>query len=94
MKLLIILGIFVAVMAFLAFLPSLLSLVLDPFNSSRVKAYCERIGCTDIEIKAWPNHYGVKFKNNGIKHYAKCRVIGLKIKWVGKNPEEILSNAG
>jgi hypothetical protein len=94
MKLLIILSIFVAVMAFLAFLPSLLSLILDPINISRVKSYCEAIGCTDIEIKPWPNHYGVKFKNNGKKHYAKCRVVGPKIRWVGKSPEEILSNAG
>jgi uncharacterized membrane protein YdfJ with MMPL/SSD domain len=94
MKLLIIFGVFVAVMAFLTFLPSLLSLVLDPLNISRVKSHCEKLGCTNIEIKAWPNHYGVKFKINDIKHSTKCRVIGLKIKWVGKSPEEIISNAG
>ena len=75
-------------MAFLAFLPFLLSLVLDPFNISKVKSYCETVGYTDIEIKVWPNHYGVKFKNNGKKHYVKCRVIGLKIKRVGKSAEK------
>ena len=81
-------GVFVGIMAALAFLPAVLGRILDPINIRRVKAHCEAAGCSGIEIKAWPNHYGVSFQKNGAKHYAKCRVVGRSIKWKGKSPHE------
>lgn len=88
MRFLIGLGIFVGIMLLLAFLPTLLGWILDPWNTRRIKAYCETVGVTVLEIKPFPNHYGVSFEKNGKKEYAKCSVVGAKIKWKGKAPEE------
>lgn len=88
MRILIGLGIFVGIMVFLAFLPTMLGWVLDPLNSRRIRSHCEAVGVAVLEIKPFPNHYGVSFETNGKKEYAKCRVVGRSIKWKGKAPEE------
>lgn len=80
-------GIFVGIMAVLAMVPFALGRVLDPLNMWRIRMRCEAAGFTVVEIKAWPNHYGVSYQKEGKQHYAKCRVVGRNIKWQGKIPE-------
>jgi len=79
-------GIFAGIMVVLMVVPAILGRILDPLNMRCIKNRCETAGFTAIEIKAWPNHYGVSFQSGGQKHYAKCRVVGRKIKWQGKVP--------
>ena len=82
-------GIFFGLMVILAAVPSLLARVLDPINIKHIKTFCTEAGCTDIEVKAWPNHYGVTFRKNGTRHYVKCNVVGRTIKWKDLDPGEV-----
>jgi len=79
-------GVFVTL---LMFMPQVLSGVLDPINVKRIRSYCEGVGVTDVRIELFPNHYGVHFRKNDRKHYARCRVAWGKIKWKGPSPGEI-----
>ena len=83
------LGGFIAVMAILAFIPSALALILDPINKTKINAECKKACCEVTEIKAWPNHYGVKVQKNNEEHYLKCRVSFKGITWKGKSPESL-----
>jgi hypothetical protein len=78
-----------ACLAFMVFLPAVLAKFLDPLNANRIRAYCDSIGVTDVEVKPFPNHYGVHFRKNERKHYAKCTVARGKIKWKGPSPAEV-----
>lgn len=75
--------------ALVVFLPALLAKVLDPLNANRIRKYCAGVGVTNVEVKPFPNHYGVHFTKNDRKHYAKCVVAGGTIKWKGPSPAEI-----
>lgn len=88
MKVALILAGTIAVVLVLAFLPNILARVLDPRHMKVIRAHCEAVGLSDIEVKAWPNHYGVSFHKDGNKHYAKCRVVKGVIRWKGKAPEQ------
>jgi len=88
MKVALILSGTVIVLLLLAFLPNILTRVMDPGNMRVIRAHCDAVGLSDVEIKRWPNHYGVSFRKNGKRHYAKCRVAGGTIKWKGKSPEQ------
>ena len=79
----------VAVIALLASVPTLLGLVLDPLNTRRIQAYCDTQGLQNVSVKAFPNHYGVEATKDGRHIYAKCRVIGRKIKWKGPSPADL-----
>ena len=79
----------IAVIALLAAVPTLLSLVLDPLNTRRIQAYCNTQGLRDVTVKAFPNHYGVEATKGDRRIYAKCRVTGRKIKWKGPSPAEL-----
>ncbi len=78
-----------ACIAIALFLPSMLASILDPLNTRRIKSYCANVGVTDVQVRPFPNHYGVHFKKNDRKHYAKCNVVRGKIKWTGPSPAEI-----
>jgi hypothetical protein len=80
---------FIGFLAFLAFLPALLSAVLDSMNRRRIVRYCVQRGMENVEVKAWPNHYGVSFSKAGQRHYAKCRVVLTRIEWKGTPPEDM-----
>jgi hypothetical protein len=82
---------FIALMLFLGALPKIIARISDPPRMKRIQRYLESVGCTDIQIKPWPNHYGVHFTMDGKKLYAKCRVDvkADKIVWVGKPPVEL-----
>lgn len=82
---------FIGLLGLLAAVPALLAWTLDPLNSRRIRKYCEGLGFTEIAIEPFPNHYGVHFTKDGRKLYAKCSVVGRKIKWKGPSPEELLS---
>ena len=71
------------------FLPSILAASLDPMNSRRIRSYCANVGATDVEVQPFPNHYGVHFRKNDRKHYAKCTVARGKIVWKGQSPAEV-----
>ena len=62
--------------------------VIDPRNMRKIRKYCEDCGLTDISIKPYPNHYGVRFKKDGNKKYCKCFVVKGEIQWKGSSPEE------
>jgi hypothetical protein len=83
---------FIGVLALLAAVPTLLSMILDPLNAHRVRKYCERLGLNEISIEPFPNHYGVRFSKDGLSFYAKCRVVRREIRWKGRSPEELLSS--
>jgi hypothetical protein len=86
MRILLILGITAAVLLFLAFLPALLSSVLDPLNTRRIRKLCAEQGVEVIEIKPWPNHYGVRYLSGGKSVYAKCVVTPRRIRWLTNAP--------
>jgi hypothetical protein len=80
--------VFVAFMLFLGALPKIIALLSDPPRIKRIRQFFEAAGCTEIEIKPWPNHYGVRYIKDGLKQYAKCRV-NMKagtIEWIGGAP--------
>jgi hypothetical protein len=79
----------VAFLVFLAALPALLSKFLDPLNAKRIRAYCSDVGVTEVQIRPFPNHYGVRFTKNGRKHYARCVVTMGAIRWKGLSPAEV-----
>lgn len=78
-----------AFVALLAAAPTLLARLLDPLNIKRIRAYCLKIGVTDVHVKPFPNHYGVRFTKNQREHYAKCVVARGKITWTGPSPSEV-----
>lgn len=78
-----------ACLVLLMFLPSILATVLDPLNARRIRSYCEGAGARDVEVKPFPNHYGVHFSKNDRKHYAKRKIMRGKIVWKGPSPAEI-----
>jgi hypothetical protein len=79
---------FAALMLFLGALPKLIAMLSDPPRIKRITEFFEAAGCTEIEVKPWPNHYGVKCIKGGVRRYAKCRV-NIKsgtIEWIGGAP--------
>jgi len=82
-------GGFAAVMLLLAYIPSLLGLVIDPLNKRRIMAECQKAGREVTEIKPWPNHYGIKVKKHGDENYLKCRGAFGKLTWKGKHPAQL-----
>lgn len=80
---------FVSALVFLVFFPAILSKVLDPINVRTIRKRLHQLGITDVEVKAWPNHYGVTCVKNGQKHYLKCVVTGRKVEWKGTEPEKL-----
>lgn len=78
-----------ACLALMVFLPALLAKVLDPLNAKRIRKYCAGVGVTEVEVKTFPNHYGVHFTKNDRKHYAKCIVTKGEIRWRGPSPAEV-----
>jgi len=80
---------FIAVMALLGFIPSLFALIFDPLNKKKITAACKKANCEVTEIKAWPNHYGVRVNKNNETHYLKCRVSLKGITWQGNEPDRL-----
>jgi len=70
------------------FLPTVLAKILDPLNARRIRAHCAAVGITNVEVEPFPNHYGVRFRKDDKKHYAKCAVVRGRIEWKGRAPEE------
>lgn len=85
------LGIFIVIMLFLAYLPTIISKIADPPSINFIIEYFESKGCNNIEVKAWTNHYGVRFEKDNKKYYVKCLANPKEksIKWVGKPPIEL-----
>jgi thiol:disulfide interchange protein len=78
-----------ACFALVMFLPVMLAALLDPINTRRIRSFCASVGASDVKVEPFPNHYGVHFRKNDQKHYAKCTVTRGKIKWKGLSPAEI-----
>lgn len=51
-------------MLFLAYLPTIISKIADPPSINFIIEYFESKGCNNIEVKAWTNHYGVRFEKD------------------------------
>lgn len=83
--------IFVGIMLFLGALPKILSRISDPPRMKLIENYLAEHGCTEIEIKPYSAHYGVRYKRNGIKYYSKClaNLETKELEWVGKSPDWI-----
>lgn len=81
--------IFVLLVLLLAFLPAILAKVLDPRNSKVIREHCEQLRFSEINVKAWPNHYGASFRKKGRACYAKCVVRGGTVRWKGTPPEAL-----
>jgi hypothetical protein len=73
----------------LAALPSGLALFVDKISASRIRRTCEAAGCIVVEIKPYPNHYGVKVTKDGVRHYLKAVGSFGKIQWKGSAPSEL-----
>ena len=61
-------------LAFAVALPVVLEKVLDPINARRIARHLAATGATDIEVQAFPNHYGARYSRDGGRHYARCSV--------------------
>ena len=77
-------------LALMVVLPTLLGKILDPRNARHIRAYCADHGISDVEVRPFPNHYGVRFRYEGRKFYAKCTVARGHIKWKGQAPDEMV----
>lgn len=77
-----------ACLLFLALVPTIMGLVLDPINKMRICSHCAALGFSEVKIDVFPNHYGVHFLKDGKRCYAKCAMRGFKLKWNGTKPEE------
>ncbi len=71
----------------IVFLPSILGGIVYPIDVLRIRGHCRKMRVSNVEIKAWPDHYGVSFHKDGQKLYAKC-TVGRTIRWMGKSPGE------
>ncbi|WP_417445544.1 hypothetical protein [Kangiella sp.] len=83
--------IFLGIMLILGALPKILSRISDPPRMKFIEEYFVEHGCTEIEIKPYSAHYGVRYRRNGTKYYSKC-LANLKsneLEWVGKPPDWI-----
>jgi hypothetical protein len=75
-------------------LPAAIGLLINPVNSQAIRKYLEGLGATNISVRPYPNHYGVRFTANGKSHYAKCLVLRHgTFKWKGQSPVEMLGGA-
>ena len=78
----------VGAFAALAFLPVVLGWILDPLNAWRIRRYCVARGFEPLDVKPFPNHYGVHYLRDGVKVYAKCKTRGLGgIEWLSNEPD-------
>lgn len=67
--------------------------IVDPIYTRAVRAHLERLGATDIVVKAHKHHTGVHFTHEGRKLYARCDEIWRgKFKWKGPSPEELIAS--
>jgi hypothetical protein len=82
----------VIVMMLIGALPRLWELVLDPRNSENIRDYFNDLDVTDVTIKPYPNHYGVRFSANGRRYYVRCTVAGGKITWKGESPGQLMKS--
>jgi hypothetical protein len=73
----------------LAALPSGLAFLVDKIAAAFIRRACEAAGCVVLEIKPWPNHYGVKVTKDGVKHYLKAVGSFGKIQWKGAGPSDL-----
>jgi hypothetical protein len=79
-----------ALVTLLAALPTLLASVLDPHNAAIIRNYCAELGISQVTIRPFPNHYGIRFRIMGRSFYTRCRVSRGEIQWKGKSPEEMI----
>ena len=71
-----------------------IGLIINPVNSQAIRKHLEALGATNISVRAYRNHYGVRFTANGESHYAKCLVLSRgTFKWKGQSPAEMLGSA-
>lgn len=81
MKFLFIFLIFIGTLFILMFIPVFLGWIIDPINIKRIKKYCKTQGIIVDKVDLFPNHYGVKYTQNGIKGYAKVTFKKKNICW-------------
>jgi hypothetical protein len=80
--------ILVGAIAVLAFLPVVLGWIIDPINAWRIRRFCVARGVEPLEVKPFPNHYGVHYLRGGVKVYAKCKPRGRGgIEWLSNEPD-------
>ena len=71
-----------------------IGLLINPINSQAIRKHLEELGATDISVRPYRNHYGVRFTANGKSHYAKCLAISRgTFKWKGQSPAEMLGGS-
>jgi hypothetical protein len=71
----------------LAFLPTILAKIFDPPAIRRIEQECQEMGLSDVRVKPYSGHYGVRFRDAaGKAGYAKCNVIKGVVRWEGKKP--------
>jgi len=88
MTLIIVLLFIVGTLAFVTFLPTILSFIFDPINKYLIKKYFKKKNIQVNDIKIFPNHYSVFFTDkSGSAQKAKCKIIFGKIKWKGEAPQ-------
>ena len=81
------------IFAIIFLVPLYFSTIHDPLSKKRIQTYCNSLGLSNVEVKIYPGHYGVKFTKNGQKYYVKCSVgLSGNIAWKGKSPAEMLNS--
>ena len=81
--------------ALLIFLASLLFEIIHDFRAKRAaRAYCDENEIKVIELKAYKNAYGVYFKCDGKRNYARFTYYGKrKLKWAKESPLEVIQKS-
>lgn len=81
----------VALFALIGALPSLLAKMVDPRNAEIIRVYCQGIGISEVTVRPFPNHYGVRFRADDRRFHARCTVAGGKLRWKGKSPQDLIN---
>jgi hypothetical protein len=71
--------------------PMVIGRIVDPVNSRAIRKHLESLGASEISVRPYLNHYGVRFTANGERHYAKCLVLERgTFKWKGRSAEDLI----
>ena len=84
------LGILLGVLLVLFVLMMVVGRWYDRMALRAAKAYCQDHGLEYIEANAYPNHYGLYFKQDGKRHYASYDFLANRtISWKKGSPLEV-----
>ena len=61
----------------------------DRQETRAIRVYCTAHGCERVQVKVYPNHYGVTFYKAGRRFYGKCIPGKLGLEWLENDPKSL-----